>query len=1032
MGKKISFITEHDNKAQTLGEPPAAAERKISDIKIPERKAQEGKSHESKSVAVKSEVRPPEKMTEKLVFSTEPAATELEQQLATKTAPVPEAKILDKTEEKHREKLNSPFSGLAVESAERVLMDEAAFAAAIDAEYRPIHGPIFDALAKISEPLADVSEQSVVHKDFESIPENFASLADNLDDLERLVKLNDPAEKKLEPEEEALAAKNLAESIHPTNVALIELAEILDKHKEWVESGGESGAKADLSGANLEGADLTGVNLQGAILTKANLSGADLSMANFRGANLVHAELRNTTLLGTELRGANLMGATLYGSEGLWAGRLGGTNLFDALLPESVAEFNSTKPIADASKVARFFYFLTMAVAVVCCALIIFTSDLRLVLNASAVPGVHGGDFLPMVGFYLGAPILLFALYVRFHFLLLRLWGSIAALPAVFPDGQTPERDGPWFLMGLIRKHLRWLRDGRSPLAVLETTVAMALGYWVVPATLALFWIRYLVRQDFRGTLLQVLLITVSVACATGLPRIVARVLRPGEIRISQSKNLLRVALQTMRPALITGFCLLVISVGVHRGLPADTDIAPEHSSLSMARWSAQLFQSVGYRPYADLTEATLSAPPATWTDEAMANVEGARLNQMHLRFARCYRSFLMNAKLWRADLEGAYLSEADLRGANLREADLRGANFDRAQVSKAVLVSAKGTGAKFVSADLRGADLSYGSFDGADMSSAKLGGTSLYGATLQGARMQRTDLTRTDLRDTRLESAAMSFANLQDADLSSAKMAGANLSGAQMKNAIVLDADLTRADLRGAFLGGAVLRGVALEGANLSGADLRGATGLSSAQVCAARWQSALLDADLLAEVQGKCGAGAAAANAVAPAGANALSAVGAPVNVPAAEVAKQPAVAGSAAAVVAAPAGAKPAATVVPTPVTAKTTATVTPASAITKPAASTVIAPMKKGPDAGKTKEKSAAIAPVDADKAKGKPAANVAAADAAKAAKQKSAATADAAANKAKKKVAAAPDAKSKANADGKAKSAGADKPAAEQQ
>src|SRR3984893_8697987 len=253
----------------------------------------------------------------------------------------------------------------------------------------------------------------------------------------------------------------------PSSIPLIELAQILDEHKMWVESGGETGAKADLTGANLAGADLTGVNLQDAILTKANLAGADLSMATLRGATVVPADLRNTTLLGTELRGASLMGTTLYGAEGLWVGRLGGTNLFDALLPESVAEFSSTNPIAEASKIARVFYFTTLAVSVICCLMIVFTTDVRLLLNASALPLAHFGNVLPMTGFYLGAPLVLFALYLRFHFLLLRLWGSIAALPAVFPDGQTPERDGPWFLMGLIRKHFRWLRDGRSPLAVL-------------------------------------------------------------------------------------------------------------------------------------------------------------------------------------------------------------------------------------------------------------------------------------------------------------------------------------------------------------------------------------------------------------------------------------------------------------------------------------------------------------------------------------------------------------------------------------
>ncbi len=90
----------------------------------------------------------------------------------------------------------------------------------------------------------------------------------------------------------------------------------------------------------------------------------------------------------------------------------------------------------------------------------------------------------------------------------------------------------------------------------------MALGYWVVPATLLLFWVRYLVRQDFRGTLLQVLLITVSVAAATGLPDIVSRVLRSGEIRIAKSKTFFRLALLTMRAALIIGGVLLIISLG--------------------------------------------------------------------------------------------------------------------------------------------------------------------------------------------------------------------------------------------------------------------------------------------------------------------------------------------------------------------------------------------------------------------------------------------------------------------------------------
>jgi len=132
---------------------------------------------------------------------------------------------------------------------------------------------------------------------------------------------------------------------------------ILDQHKTWVESGGENGERADLSGVNLSNADLTGVNLQGAVLKRSNLSGADLSMANLRGANLMQAICATPICWGTELRGTDLMGAVLYGAEGLWLAAWVARTLFDSLLPESVAAVDSAKSIAQATKVARSFIF---------------------------------------------------------------------------------------------------------------------------------------------------------------------------------------------------------------------------------------------------------------------------------------------------------------------------------------------------------------------------------------------------------------------------------------------------------------------------------------------------------------------------------------------------------------------------------------------------------------------------------------------------------------------------------------------------
>src|SRR5258708_21482241 len=84
-------------------------------------------------------------------------------------------------------------------------------------------------------------------------------------------------------------------------------------------------------------------------------------------------------------------------------------------------------------------------------------------------------------------------------------------------------------MMRPIRQHLRWARDPRSPLAMVECRLAKLLAYWAVPGTVFLFWLRYLVMQDYRGTLLQVFLLTLVAAAGFALPRLVARVFGPGD-----------------------------------------------------------------------------------------------------------------------------------------------------------------------------------------------------------------------------------------------------------------------------------------------------------------------------------------------------------------------------------------------------------------------------------------------------------------------------------------------------------------------
>jgi uncharacterized protein YjbI with pentapeptide repeats len=670
-----------------------------------------------------------------------------------------------------------------------------------------------------------------------------------------------PAETEEVAEEKSTPATSELELVPEPSAApgeLLEVAEALDQHRLWIESGGKEGARGDFSGADLEETDLTGANLQGAQLHKAKLRGADLSMANLRNANLVEADLRDANLLGTEFSGANLMGANLYGSQGLWLGRMGGTNLFDASLPEAVAALSGSKTIAQFTQSARWFYLMLMAMCVGACALVGMTTDVRLLLDESALRTARIPNILPLQGFYLGTPLLLTIFNLRLQFLLLRLWGSMGGLPAVFPDGQTPEKDGRWYLMGPIRPFLRWSRDPRLPLGMVESYVAVLLAFWAVPATLFLFWLRYLVLQDYRGTLLHVVLFTTASAGACASPRIVKRVLRPGDWADESTSEFLHDVYNAIGIPALAGFVLFLMSLGVIRGLPGDSSLRTEVGKGDPRRWAATIFQTVGYRPYANLTDENISTHHADMgnSDSPSNEASGPRLNEIDLRYARGYHAEFANARMWRANLEGASLAEVDFREANLRESNLRSASMDRVRAEKANLVSVDAQGATFAGGLFQNADLSYANLQGATLTTANLTHATLYAVNLRAANLLRAELSHADLRDTKLEGAVLSLATLEQTDLSAAKLMRVNATGAQFKGTILLESDLSMADLRGATFPGAVLRQVKLDGANLMGADLRGTLGLEAWQVCSAQgWRGAQLDVDVKLAVEQSCG---------------------------------------------------------------------------------------------------------------------------------------------------------------------------------
>lgn len=641
------------------------------------------------------------------------------------------------------------------------------------------------------------------------------------------------------------------------------IEEALGSHREWVESLGVSGRKANLASAELEGTEMIGVNLRYADLQDSNLKASDLLLADLRDACLVRANLEEACLVGANLEGANLEGASLDTAMGLVARQLAGANLRDASLPANIRDFPAMREFLRASvSVSR--YFMALVCASLASLLIIWkTKDVQLLTDSAIVPFLHSAaaaTALPAAEIYLIAPVALCILYLVFHYHLQRLWESVLELPAVFPDGRELGETGPRIVIGLARAHFRWMDQDSSSTGFIEKTASLLLGYWMVPATLLLFWGRYLTLQEMHGTALHELLVIGATAAAVVSITRIGRTQERWIVRGKGKRNLFA-GFKRRLPTYVTAalfLALTFLSVGTIRGVPHDKARAPQFGTGDIRRWAAAAFWSIGYDPFADLTEAQMSAKPDGWngSDDQLGSVRGARLNGTKFRYAQAYGIFLPNAHLWRTDFQGAFMSQADLRNADLGQSSLRYAMLDRAQLHHANLDRANLNGANLSRTDFREANLSYTSLEKAFLVDARMDGASLYGAKMSEATLIRASFEKADLREAVLAGADLTHAHMQQAYLWSAKLPSARLQNAELAGAIFIDAYLRDADLRGAVFAGTVLTGADITGATLDYADLRGALGITPTQVCSVKSRAGVaMDATLQAPVEALCG---------------------------------------------------------------------------------------------------------------------------------------------------------------------------------
>jgi uncharacterized protein YjbI with pentapeptide repeats len=643
-----------------------------------------------------------------------------------------------------------------------------------------------------------------------------------------------PEELKAILEAHALSVKSRGQEGKPADFTGLDLsradlrgANLRGANLNKLQAEGADFSRADLRGADLTGASLAAANLRDATLSRATLRDADLSGANFRGAEIGRADLRNTLLRRTNLRDANLSDSDLSDASGLIASQLAGANLFGAKMPSTLGNFDSLSSVAEASKSSQNLFASMLFVCAYTWLTIAGTTDGQ-ILNNAAPPSsklpILGID-IPLVRFYLVAPLLLCSLYVYFQLGLQRLWEELSELPAIFPDGRSLDKKAyPWLLNVLVRAYLPRLQDGRSYLARWQARISTMLAWGIVPATLVFAWARYLRAHDWSVTSLHVFLLAAIVGFGLGFRRLAASTLRGSERREFMWRRAWHSArVEGLIVSGVTGVVFTLASFGVIEGFDTrsvyDDELARQMAAryyrLDVRRWLPPALNYVGISPSAILYDAQLSTKPANWAPdkpELLDSVRGADLEHRNLRHARGFNMFAANAYFQNSDLRWADLREADFRRADFRGSRLVGTNFRNSRLNEADfrrqadLRLARFKEAQLIGARLEDVNAREANFEDAILQGANFKNADLSGSNLTNARLDpRPNLLPDLIRPTILDGAKLVGARLHRADLSHAEMAGADLTNAQLNDATIAKANLDGAILRGADLTGVV-----------------------------------------------------------------------------------------------------------------------------------------------------------------------------------------------------------------------------------
>ena len=461
--------------------------------------------------------------------------------------------------------------------------------------------------------------------------------------------------------------------------------------------------------------------------------------------------------------------------------------------------------IAELSRSAQTTWLLLLGVLLFCIITLMGVQDADFFVASAETELPLVGVAIPTGSFFIGAPVLLIALYVYLHILLAKLWEAIGDISKVIRGQPLRKAIFPWILSDAA---IRWRGASTGPFSRIATLLGVAAAWIATPAVLGWFWLRAAPTHDPVLTLGLGVCFVAAVAFGLRSWSTAHRMLRQQEPASPAGPLLLGVAALAVISAL---------SLARTGHLPSPAAELLDTISPAPTGWTAS----------ARLTGAELAQRPADWVDYDLAR------RDFEASWARRLRDVKGSEAPIPQDWRLLAAEEFDLRRAAYIDA-IPGRDFG-GLVDLAAFEADPANYQPDLGADLRRADLSDSFLAGLRFVSANLSG-----ADLTGARMERADFTGADLSNALISQAGAETTSFAGADMTGvigyrARLNGANLSGANLSGARLWTAQMTAASLHEASAADAAFRDADLSWASLAGADLSRARDLTQAQIDAA-----------------------------------------------------------------------------------------------------------------------------------------------------------------------------------------------------